>query len=146
MIKLSYKLMNNEGFNEALATLSSSKGFADVRTAYNVGKIAKKYSEALQVARRVYTEKSEKFLVKDDTGAFVQAETPNGLCPFQIKEGMKEEFEAMMADFMQTEIAIEVFPLELESLGDVKLSPLQVLALEPLLVVEPVSGEQLQLL
>jgi len=132
VIKLNYKTLNSEGFNQALAQLSAQSGFASFDATYNVAKIAKQFGEELKLARELYGKWTEKFLVKGEDGKFKPAQKPHPLCPWEIKEGMEEEFNKAMEDFLKTEISLNAKPLAIHDLGQIRLSPHQVLALEPI--------------
>lgn len=132
VIKLNYKTLNSEGFNQALAQLSAQNGFASFDATYNVAKIAKQFGEELKHARELYGKWTEKFLVKGEDGKFKPAQKPHPLCPWEIKEGMEEEFNKAMEDFLKTEVTLNAKPLGINELGSIRLSPHQVLALEPI--------------
>lgn len=132
MIKLSYKVLNSKDFNESLAMLTTQKGFTSFAVAYNIAKISKKFAEELATARQMYATWTKEFFATDESGKFKMAENPHPLCPFELKEGVKEEFEKKLSEFMNTEIKIDAKPLKPEEMGEVNLSPMEVLALEPL--------------
>jgi hypothetical protein len=135
VIKLNYKTLNSEGFNQALAQLSAQNGFASFDATYNVAKIAKQFGEELKLARELYGKWTEKFLVKGEDGKFKMSAKPH-LCPWEIKEGLEEEFNKAMEDFLNTEITLNAKPLAIHDLGQIRLSPHQVLALEPIFAAE----------
>jgi len=132
VIKLNYKTLNSEGFNQALGQLSAQNGFASFDATYNVAKLTKHFGEELKLARELYSKWTEKFLVKGEDGKFKMATKPHPLCPWEIKEGMEEEFNKAMEDFLKTEVTLSAKPLSIHDLGQVRLSPQQVLALEPI--------------
>ncbi len=140
MIILTYKTLNDEGFNKALATIAAQTGYADFQASYNVAKIARKFGTELKTARETYAKWVDAYIVKDEKGVPKMAAEPNQHVPWEIKEGMQEEFEKGMENFMKTEITIEAAPLKLTDLGQVKLSPLQILTLEP--VFDPAAFSQ----
>lgn len=131
MIKLTYKTLNDEGFNKALATLAAQTGYSDFQASYNVAKIARKFGIELKTARETYAKWVDAFIVREEDGTPKMAAQPNQHIPWEIKEGMQDEFEKGMENFLKTEITIEAAPLKLSDLGQVKLSPLQILTLEP---------------
>lgn len=132
MIKLSYKTLNSESFNQAIGLLASQNAFATFDATYNVAKITKKFHQELTMARELYSKWTEKFFEKDEAGKFKMAEKPHPLTPWKIKDGMEEEFNKAMEDFLKTEITIAAKPLAIHDLGGVKLSPQQIIALEPI--------------
>lgn len=140
MITLNYKVLNSEGFNQALATLASQTGFSDFQAAYNVAKLTRQFGEELKIARELYAKWTEKFMVKDENGQPKRATVPHPLCPWEIKEGMTEEFNKEMDNFLKTEITIKATPIKIQDLGQIRLSPTQVLSLEP--VFDPAAFEK----
>jgi len=131
-IKLDYKTLNSEQFNHALAVLSNQTGFSNFTAAYNVAKIAKQFGEELKLARELYSKWSDEFVVKDESGKPKMAEKPHPLCPWEIKEGMITKFDEEMQKFLNTQVVISAKPLSIQDLGQIRLSPAQVLALEPI--------------
>ena len=132
MIKISYKELNSEGLNQALAQLGSQSNFASFDAAYNVAKITKQFQENLEIAREMYAKWTKEFLVVDEAGKLKPATVPHPLCPWEIKEGMTEEFNKKMEEFLNTQAEINAMPLTPQALGNVKLSPHQILNLKPL--------------
>lgn len=132
MITLNYKTLNSEQFNHALATLSNQTGFSNFQAAYNVAKIAKQFGEELKIARELFSKWTDEFVVKDEAGKNKMASTPHPLCPWEIKEGMITKFDEEMDKFLKTQITIKASPLSIADLGQIRLSPAQVLALEPI--------------
>lgn len=132
MIKLSYKTLNSASFNETLGYLSQQKDFANFQAAYNVAKLMRKVQEELKIARELYTKKTDELLVKDEKGQHVLAKTPTSYTPFEILEGKTEEFGKLLEEFLATEIEIEGRYLQVTEMGQVKLSPQQMLNLEPI--------------
>ena len=54
VIKINYKTLFSEGFNQALVTLASQTGFSSFDATYNVAKLAKQVGEELKTARELY--------------------------------------------------------------------------------------------
>lgn len=132
VIKINYKTLNSEGFNQALATLASQTGFSSFDATYNVAKIAKQFGEELKMARELYAKWTKPFLVTDEAGNFKRAEKPHPLCPWEVQEGKMEDFNKAMDDFLKTEVTIQAKPLAVHDLGQIRLAPTQVLNLEPI--------------
>ena len=132
MIKMTYKTLNSASFNQTLDFLSAQSNFANFNVVYNIAKLSKKIKDELNLARELYNKATDSLLVKDEKGAPVMAKTPNPFTPFEIIEGKTEEFGKCMEDFLAKEIAIEGRHLQIAEMGAVKLSPNQLLALEPI--------------
>lgn len=132
MITINYKTLNNDQFNQALGMLSNQTGFANFQASYNVAKLTRQFQEELKIAREEYAKWTEEFIVKDEKGERKMATKPHPTCPWEIKEGMAEAFEAEMAKFLNTEVKIWANPIQIADLGRIQLAPAQVLALEPI--------------
>ncbi len=132
MIKLTYKTLNSQSFNQALEYLTAQQGFANFNAAYNVAKISRKIQEELKIARELYTKATDVLLEKDEKGQPVMAKTPNPWTPFQILEGKTEEYGKLFEEFLAKEIQIEGRYIQTQDVGNVKLSPQQMLTLEPI--------------
>lgn len=141
-ISLDFKILNSAAFNEAMQMLSARNDFSDFQAAYNVAKIKKAVDAELKTAREMFAKWTEEFFEKDENGQNKFAEKPGAVTPFQVKEGMQEQFDAQMEKFLATEVKILASAVKRADLGRIVLSPNQVVALEPILDLssfEPVS-------
>ncbi len=132
MIKLTYKELNSEGFNEGLKALMNQKNFATFQATYNVSKIIRKFNKELSQARELFAQWTKEYTAKNEDGTPKMATNPHPLFPFEIVEGKAEEFSKKIDEFMNTEIVIEAMPVKATDLENVHLSPKQILALEPI--------------
>lgn len=130
MIKLNYRTLNSEAFNLALQSLSSQSGFANFDTAYKIAKIVKQVADELKRAIENYQTLVRPFLVTDEAGNYKIAEKRHPSCPWEIKDGMTDEFNTMLTNFLNREVTIYVEPIKTEGLGQIKLSPAHILALQ----------------
>ena len=132
VIKLNYKTLNSEGFNQALASLANQNEYVSAEAAHNVARLTRQFAAELKRARELYAEWTKPFLVVDETGRYKLAEKKHPLCPWEIQAGKEDEFNHGMDKFLNTEIAIIAKPLTLQDLGNIKLTPVQMLNLEPI--------------
>lgn len=132
MITLSYKQLNSESFNQALGQLAHQTGFSNFQASYNVAKLTRQFHEELKIAREEYSKWTDAFVVKGEDGKPLMSEKPHPLCPWKIAEGKEEEFEKKMNEFLSHQITLKARPLHIHDLGNIQLSPQQVLALEPI--------------
>jgi len=132
MIKLDYRTLNSEAFNKALVSLIKQEGFSTARVAYNISKIYRLFRKELAFAREQYAKMVKPFLVTDENGEFKISEKRHPFCPWEILEGKEESFNTLIHDFLSTEVILEVTPLSLNDMGSVKLSPADLMALEPI--------------
>ena len=133
MIKLTYRQINSDGFNQALKFLSSQNDFGSFQAAYNVAKLTRKFEKELNQARHSFSAWTKAYIAKNEDGSPKMAENPSGFFPFEIAEGKSDEFSEKVEDFLNTVVTIEVPKLTTEQLGNVRLSPNQISALEPIL-------------
>ena len=131
-IKLTYKTLNSEGFNQTLATLANQTGFGSFDAIYNVAKIVRQFSDELRIARETYAKWTKPLLVTEEDGTFKRAEKPHPLCPWEIKADMTEEFNKQMDEFLKTEVTLNAKPLTFEDIGKIQLTPAQLINLEPI--------------
>lgn len=129
MIKLTYGQLNDPMLANTIHKLSQESGWASPAAAYNISRIYRQVSKLINEARTEFTAFSEKFALKDENGVNVPAKVPGPL-PFELKEESKEEFEAQLKEFFKTEKTIESYPITIEALGDVKISPADFMVLE----------------
>jgi hypothetical protein len=132
MIPLNYLILNSQAFNTALASLAGQKGFKDFKTTYNVAKIQRSVAKNINQAKNEYASWIKDFAVLDEAGKPKLAANPTPICPWEIKEEKKEEFYKKVEAFLITKVEINVPPITMESLGDVKLAPNDLLALQPI--------------
>jgi hypothetical protein len=132
-ITIDFKILNSAAFNEAIQMLSARNDFSDFQAAYNVAKIKKGIDAELKTAREMFAKWTEEFFEKDENGQNKFAAQPGPVTPFEIKEGMKDQFDAQMEKFLATEVKIGASAIRRSDLGRIVLSPNQVVALEPIL-------------
>lgn len=140
VIKLNYKTLNSEGFNQALAALANQNEFASLDVSHNVARLTRQFAAELKRARELYAEWTKPFLVIDEVGKYKLAEKKHPLCPWEIQAGKEDEFNQCMDKFLNTEVALIAKPLTIHDLGTIKLTPVQVLNLEP--IFDPAAFSQ----
>jgi hypothetical protein len=133
MIKFTFKELNSMVFNNALDELVKQPTLANFKATYNVARIKRQLSNEMQTAKELYIKLSNDYHAKDEKGEFIPTEIPNPHSPFKIVEGKEEEFSQKMEDFLSTEVTLESYPVTEADLVNVKLSPQQLMALEPIL-------------
>jgi hypothetical protein len=122
MIKLNYKSLNSGQFNQAVFNLMSQNGFASNDVSKNLAGMFRQFQSALMKARNSYNEMSKEFM---DTSEDGKTQT--------VKPDMKDVFDKKMEEFMATEVTFLAEPIKESDLGQVRLSPAQLLELEPIL-------------
>lgn len=144
-IHITYKNLNNAELQQALGFLGQQTQFANFQAGYNVARILRQFHKETKTAQEMYKQWSNDFFVKDEKGAPMPANPPtNPLTPFQLLEGKEEEFKKKMEEFLEVKVEIKSHPLKVEDMGQVRLSPAMIVALEPMFEagsLEPVSQE-----
>lgn len=127
MIELNYKNLNTPAFTTGLAKILKE---TNVPIPLGV--------ELVRIARRVHDERItsaaayRKLLEKYGTLA-------GNSFTFHSDEGREAYLEELKA-FEQVSFQVEADKVKLDQLGDVRLSPVELMALEPILDVQTVSG------
>lgn len=128
MIKLKYSSLNSQEFRQALQELSKSKEFPNFQVAYNVAKIFRKYNNEFKTLNTLYFDLAKDCAEKDEKGEVIM-EGPG----WKINPAKKEIFQSKFNDLMNVEVEIEAHPVKVDDLQNVKLSPEQITALEPII-------------
>lgn len=131
-MKLTYAQLNSDPFNRALFELSTQKNFPNMKAAYSVAKLWRRFEKELGHARTLFTKFADAYYEKDEHGKPVMAEKPNGITPIKIIPEKEEEFKARVEEFLKLEATFDVDPLKIEDLEMLKLAPQTLLALEPI--------------
>lgn len=147
MIKITFKELNSQAFNQALKYLSSQNGFSNFQEAYNMTKIVRQYHEQQKIAHEMFLKFAKDYCEVDEKGNLVIAppEAPkHPFCPWAFKEGKQAEFDEKITEFFKTEATIEARALKPEALGNIDLSPNQIITLEPIFSVAEQQQEPSQ--
>jgi hypothetical protein len=132
-ITIDYKTLNSGVFSEVVDMLANQSQWGNFQAAYNWAKFVRQFNEELKTARELYAKWTAEYTVKDVDGNPKMAATPLQYCPFELKEGMTEKFNEAMENFLKTTIAIQASLITVQDLGNIRLSPAQLLVLEPVL-------------
>lgn len=141
-VKLTYKMIQDRNFVAGLGKLANFGGFKDQKLAYNVAKLIRKWEVEVLTAQELYIKLVKQFAVVDENG---NLKTPEGGAPgsFEIPDGKDEAFKTARADFEKVELEIPVHKIRLEQLEGVGITPLEMNAMDALLVdMEAVPEEK----
>lgn len=100
-------------------------------TAYWVGKMGKKLLTEIKTSQEKYAQKLDDSCEKDEKGQ-VKRETDGRA---MLKEDQKEVFDKWSDEFLESTIVIETMKFAPNELAAAKLTPADLLALEPILAV-----------
>lgn len=141
-IKLNYSQINSADVNQTLMMLASQNGFSTMQASYNVARIKRQFDKEMKVARELYNNFVKDFTVKDEQGNPKPATVPHPYCPFELIEEKRAEFDKKVEDFLKVEVELQSHMIQPSDLGTIKLSPQQMLVLEPFInldAFEPAS-------
>lgn len=133
MIKVPYKLLKSPQFQVALRKISNHP-FKSQKSAYNVMRIAKKVDEESKNCQELFTKLLKGFAKLDDKGEFVPVDGQPGT--YQVPDEKQADFQKAAEEFDELEFTIERYPIKLEELDGVGLSPAELGAVESLLQPE----------
>lgn len=130
-IKVKYSDINNSAFNQALIKLSKETGFTNFKASYNVARILRQITSEINIARELHGNWSKEYFLKDEEGKFVPE--PKSQFMFKIQPEKEQEFYTKWKDFLATEVEIKSDVIKLDDLGNVKISPEDIVALTPIM-------------
>lgn len=133
-MKLTFKNLNDPQFNQTLNRLSRETGFANFKAAYNVSKIMRRLTKELKEARALNEKIMAEYVEKNEDGT-TKFDVETKLPVFKSEEAEKEYF-AKHKDFLETEFEIDCYPIKLDDLGTIKLSPHEINAIHDILVLD----------
>jgi hypothetical protein len=130
MIKLKYKNIQDNLFNQAIAKLAGHT-FRDFRFNYNVAKFVRKFQIHVNDAQEEFLSLVKQYAILDEHGDFVPENNIPGT--YTIKPEKVEEWKLARADFDSTEFEIPCHKMRIDQLEGAPLSAMDILAIEDLL-------------
>jgi hypothetical protein len=131
MFKLTYENLQNPMFARSLGKLASFPGYASPKVAYGIAKIVKKVNDERQTFEKLYNDMLKLHAEVDEKTGDVK-DNGQGIAVWKSDEE-KKKFETKMKEFVAIEFEVPNNRLTLQDIGDVKLSPSEMLALESLI-------------
>ena len=102
-----------------------------IKTAYQLARLSRELDRESTTFDESRRKIIEKYAERDENGEFKQTDEGNVIImPEQINACNQE-----MAELLDTEIEINVEPIEIESLASIELTPAQMFSLEPFFVM-----------
>jgi len=130
MIELSYHTLRNNDFISGMQKLATSTTL-NTKVAYNVGRIMSKLQSAEKSGQETFSKLIRKY-AEMDGDKIVEPEGPGS---YKIADEKVEEYRKELEEFLSIEIKIDRNKIGLNDLEGAGLSPVQVLALDPLLTI-----------
>lgn len=130
MFKITYKELRSPQFSQSLTKLASCTELAP-KVAYNIARTAAVLGRELTTSQKKWIAASKPLFKLDDAGSFMPNATKEF---FVLNEGVDEgDAKEKVEEFLNHEVLVERFKLKVEDLAPAKLSPQDLIALEPLL-------------
>lgn len=133
MFTLKYKDMRNQDFLVAIDKIDKSTQYATTKVAYDVGKMTKEVLEAMVLCQNDFVNALKKFSIVDADGNFVPKDDKPDT--YQIIPEKLEAWQEAFEQFLCQTATIKRHKLDLAFLSQVGLSPKDIMALEPILLV-----------
>lgn len=137
--KLTYALFEDAPFKRALSKIANFP-FKNVKTAFAVAKLVRKWNEALKIAQEDWLVVLKAHAQIDEKGNFVPVEVmnPDGTTTkdhnrFTIPDEKKDAFQADKKIFEAQEFEVPCSLLSMADLQDCQLTAQELLSLEPVL-------------
>lgn len=144
MFKLKFENIKDPSFTAALRKLMQFNGYKDTKTAYNIAKIGKKFDAEAKICQELFITHVKKFcsldakgemvprvqMIKDAKGVDVETKLPG---TYVIPAEKQDAFEKASLEFDSTEFEIPCHKVKLSDIDGAKMTPADMLALEPLL-------------
>lgn len=133
MVEIKTESLKNPNFNSALAKLLHCTKFHP-KLAMRVAKFMDHIKEQEIKTHHEYLALIRAHAKLDEKGELIPREDPNGNPKpntFQAKDN--DKWEKAFEEFGQKKITIDIYPLEIKDLVGLGLSPLEIVAIEPLI-------------
>lgn len=130
--ELTYEDLSSRAFADALNKLSMSTGFHEAKTAYDVGKLVEEIFTFMAKCQKEFVPIASEYVLKDDTGKPVKKEDDPG--SVKIIPERVAEWEKTYKDFTAKTVTVQRHKIPLNSLNTCKLSPQELIALDPILL------------
>lgn len=130
-MKVTYKDLNDANLNAAMTRLGNAA--LPPKVAYNISKIQYKLDQELKILRKLFLDLVKKHAELDDKG---KVKEPQGPGSFQVRKEALELWQKEYEELMGIEFDLDAKkcrPISFKELGDVKVTPYEIAALEPLL-------------
>lgn len=122
MFKLSYKIFDMPNFRSGLTKIAGHNDYKSFKTTYNIARIVKKVDQESALYNDLRVKIVQKYGTENE-----------GKGTYTIPSENKEGFEREIKELHETEFDIERYKLETSEIEGVKLTPVEIQALEPMI-------------
>lgn len=154
MFKLKFGDTKSREFLQAYSKVMTFTGYKDMKVAYNIAKIGRKYDSEAKICQELWLKLLKNYAKLDDKGNIaprmqesinakgekVSTKVPNTyeILPEKVEDG---SWEKATIDFDATEFEIPCHKIKLADLAEAKLAPMDLMVLEPMIDdTEPVAA------
>lgn len=130
-IKLTYGTLRDKDFFSAVAKINNFTDFKDARVMANIARIVKLIDKYQEEANDVFIKLLKQYAKLDEKGEILASPGKPGT--YEIKDEVVAEWKEKYKEFCAVEFEIFAKKLNLHDLISAKLSPKDLIALDPLL-------------
>jgi hypothetical protein len=121
---LTYRHLSNPNFVPGLKKLVESDKWKEPKAAYNCSRL----SSLIDIELKTFNDLRKKFSIR-----VIKAKPENDAEPTEADKALLEELKAEADKFADVTVTIERHKIDFKDLTEIPLTPLEILALEPLL-------------
>lgn len=131
MFKITQFEFKSPAFEQALYKLCSVH-FSDDKVSYNLAKILRRYKTLSKDCQKKWEELYMPYVLRDEHGVIIPLDGKPGT--FQADPAKKAEWDAAVQAFNETVVEFDCHQITLDQVREAKLTPYDLVELEPLLI------------
>jgi hypothetical protein len=142
MLTVTYGQLRDSNFGRAISKLANFNGYKHPKTAYNVAKINRRLLDEAKLAEELYKQLVERYADKDEAGKIKPVEG-RGPDSFMIPDAASDEWTEKTKEYHAIAFEIDRPRINLDDVADAKLTPSEIMALDPVLAfLEDASAKE----
>lgn len=131
MFKVSYRELRSDTFRQAIGKLATCQEFKSPQISMKVGRVVRDVEKELKKSQKAWIDLADPLVARDDKGNFKLSDIEG----FTFKEGVNaDDARKKIESFVEVEALFDHPKFKLDDLGPAKLSPIELLQIEPMLV------------
>lgn len=135
MLTVSYGQLRDGTFARAMTKMANCSGFKSPKVAYNIAKINQRMLDEAKLADELYQKLVKEYCKKTEAGEIESHEGRPGT--FVIPEERGAEWKEKLAEFHSISFEVDRPRVDLDDVqGPAQLSPLKIMALEPVIAFD----------
>lgn len=132
---ISYEKLRDPEFTAGIGKIYRFPKFKDVKLMMRIVRLTKLLQKYMDEGQEVYVNLVKQYALLDDKGNFIPPEN-KALGDFQIPPANQEEWAKKKKEFAETTVEIFAEKFEVFNFSEVGLTPAELDALEPILILE----------